>query len=83
MQAARVADQCGAPAGAFLGPRGEEYIGKMTLVIAAARRGCRREQHRMLPGGESASPEAGLWNLVAKGGIEPPTQGFSILCSTD
>ena len=22
-------------------------------------------------------------NLVAKGGIEPPTQGFSILCSTD
>jgi hypothetical protein len=22
-------------------------------------------------------------NLVARGGIEPPTQGFSILCSTD
>ena len=22
-------------------------------------------------------------NLVAWGGIEPPTQGFSILCSTD
>ncbi len=21
--------------------------------------------------------------LVAKGGIEPPTQGFSVLCSTD
>jgi hypothetical protein len=21
--------------------------------------------------------------LVARGGIEPPTQGFSILCSTD
>ena len=26
---------------------------------------------------------AGLANLVARGGIEPPTQGFSILCSTD
>ena len=25
----------------------------------------------------------GLINLVAWGGIEPPTQGFSILCSTD
>jgi hypothetical protein len=25
----------------------------------------------------------GLSNLVAWGGIEPPTQGFSILCSTD
>ena len=25
----------------------------------------------------------GLFNLVAWGGIEPPTQGFSILCSTD
>ncbi|MFM2252676.1 MAG: hypothetical protein RJB68_1013, partial [Pseudomonadota bacterium] len=24
-----------------------------------------------------------LKNLVAKGGIEPPTQGFSVLCSTD
>ena len=23
------------------------------------------------------------FNLVAWGGIEPPTQGFSILCSTD
>jgi hypothetical protein len=22
-------------------------------------------------------------NLVARGGIEPPTQGFSVLCSTD
>jgi hypothetical protein len=22
-------------------------------------------------------------NLVAKGGIEPPTQGFSVLCSTN
>jgi len=21
--------------------------------------------------------------VVAKGGIEPPTQGFSVLCSTD
>jgi hypothetical protein len=31
---------------------------------------------------------ARLWNcagfeMVAWGGIEPPTQGFSILCSTD
>jgi hypothetical protein len=25
----------------------------------------------------------GLAHLVAWGGIEPPTQGFSILCSTD
>ena len=25
----------------------------------------------------------GLAYLVAWGGIEPPTQGFSILCSTD
>ena len=25
----------------------------------------------------------GFWELVAKGGIEPPTQGFSVLCSTD
>jgi hypothetical protein len=25
----------------------------------------------------------GQRNLVAKDGIEPPTQGFSILCSTD
>jgi hypothetical protein len=24
-----------------------------------------------------------LFLLVAKGGIEPPTQGFSVLCSTD
>ena len=23
------------------------------------------------------------WDLVAKGGIEPPTHGFSIRCSTD
>jgi hypothetical protein len=23
------------------------------------------------------------WDLVAWGGIEPPTQGFSVLCSTD
>jgi hypothetical protein len=37
--------------------------------------------------GETEKP-ARLWNcagleLVAWGGIEPPTQGFSILCSTD
>ena len=25
----------------------------------------------------------GRLNLVAKGGIEPPTQGFSVLCSTN
>jgi hypothetical protein len=25
----------------------------------------------------------GIDLLVAKGGIEPPTQGFSVLCSTD
>lgn len=24
-----------------------------------------------------------IFYLVARGGIEPPTQGFSILCSTD
>jgi hypothetical protein len=30
-----------------------------------------------------ASSEAGFLILVARGGIEPPTQGFSILCSTD
>ncbi|SEQ62438.1 hypothetical protein SAMN05421510_11145 [Nitrosomonas ureae] len=24
-----------------------------------------------------------MFYLVAKGGIEPPTQGFSVLCSTD
>ena len=24
-----------------------------------------------------------IYSLVAWGGIEPPTQGFSILCSTD
>ena len=30
------------------------------------------------------SPTSGLLRfLVARGGIEPPTQGFSILCSTD
>jgi hypothetical protein len=30
------------------------------------------------------SPTGGpLRFLVARGGIEPPTQGFSILCSTD
>ncbi len=23
------------------------------------------------------------WFLVVRGGIEPPTQGFSVLCSTD
>ena len=23
------------------------------------------------------------FNMVAQGGIEPPTQGFSVLCSTD
>ena len=23
------------------------------------------------------------WELVPRGGIEPPTQGFSVLCSTD
>ena len=27
--------------------------------------------------------DQGLFNLVAWDGIEPPTQGFSILCSTD
>jgi hypothetical protein len=26
---------------------------------------------------------AALMNLVAKGGIEPPTRGFSIRCSTN
>ena len=29
------------------------------------------------------SPEAKAMNLVAGGGIEPPTQGFSIPCATD
>jgi hypothetical protein len=23
------------------------------------------------------------WEVVPRGGIEPPTQGFSVLCSTD
>jgi hypothetical protein len=30
--------------------------------------------------GKSRKP---TWIVVAKGGIEPPTQGFSVLCSTD
>ena len=25
----------------------------------------------------------GMWEMVPRGGIEPPTRGFSILCSTD
>ena len=24
-----------------------------------------------------------IFSMVARGGIEPPTQGFSVLCSTD
>ncbi len=33
---------------------------------------------------ENAPHKAGHYLiLVARGGIEPPTQGFSILCSTD
>ena len=32
---------------------------------------------------EKAHRRDGLSNLVAWDGIEPPTQGFSILCSTD
>ncbi len=33
---------------------------------------------------ENAPHKAGHYlSLVARGGIEPPTQGFSILCSTD
>ena len=24
-----------------------------------------------------------VWEVVPRGGIEPPTQGFSVLCSTD
>ena len=36
-------------------------------------RGDQRKTHR----------RDGQFNLVAWGGIEPPTQGFSILCSTD
>jgi hypothetical protein len=33
--------------------------------------------------GQGAAIAAVLEDLVAKDGIEPPTQGFSILCSTD
>jgi hypothetical protein len=42
---------------------------------------------RITPAANKKAPETvrnqGLAHLVAKGGIEPPTQGFSILCSTD
>ena len=34
-------------------------------------------------GNEKSLTYQGLRSLVAWGGIEPPTQGFSILCSTD
>jgi hypothetical protein len=33
--------------------------------------------HKMIVGGSPGK------YLVAKGGIEPPTQGFSVLCSTN
>ena len=33
--------------------------------------------------GSKCAVETKRGNLVAWGGIEPPTQGFSILCSTD
>ena len=40
--------------------------------------------NRAEPKKENAPHKAGHYlNLVARGGIEPPTQGFSILCSTD
>ena len=34
-------------------------------------------------GNEKSPTNQGLRRMVAWGGIEPPTQGFSILCSTD
>ena len=40
-----------------------------------------------LPGKAAAldgrQEDSECWNEVAKGGIEPPTQGFSVLCSTN
>jgi hypothetical protein len=43
----------------------------------------------LLPPGAGASGRPtgiiinACWKVVAGGGIEPPTQGFSVLCSTD
>ena len=45
------------------------------------------ELSRQLQAPKSRNPSAmaGVFQfqMVARGGIEPPTQGFSILCSTD
>ena len=35
------------------------------------------------PEGTKKGPIAGTFKAVVWGGIEPPTQGFSVLCSTD
>jgi hypothetical protein len=44
-----------------------------------------RDQGKYFRSHKQKTPPEGsvLMFLVARGGIEPPTQGFSILCSTD
>jgi hypothetical protein len=54
------------------------YLGKVSLYqLSYSRMGDHRSDQRKI------HHEDELINLVAWGGIEPPTQGFSILCSTD
>jgi hypothetical protein len=43
----------------------------------------RRNSHANVEKPQNPKRVLGLVVLVAWGGIEPPTQGFSILCSTD
>ena len=54
------------------------YLGKVSLYQLSYSRGEPTEVDN-----EKPIAVDGLNNLVAWGGIEPPTQGFSILCSTD
>ena len=51
--------------------------GEMLALMAQAE----QTKKAALPKGKAASHDESI--LVARGGIEPPTQGFSILCSTD
>ncbi|SDP45712.1 Site-specific recombinase XerD [Ralstonia sp. 25mfcol4.1] len=60
------------------------HLGRDHIAAYADNLGTLRHKHGTVPqketGAEAPDP---LSNLVAWDGIEPPTQGFSILCSTD
>ena len=41
-----------------------------------------KKENAFVSGGAACSTEGGLGSLVPRGGLEPPTHGFSVHCST-